>query len=212
VAAGRLHPIPPIGGPARAPLRFAAREEWFPGDLGATIEVPTQPERLPQPLEAGDRDQLVEALTHDTLAQKRNRALILLLSTGARSSEVFRVDRSEWNRECLWVLGEGDRERIVEVTDKARAGCRGLPRHPCRPLPRPVRWLAAGEQGRGAGGDHRPQAGDDPVNILGGHHPAVVAIGGGSATRPGRHAAFITHPQSQPPAWFHRRKNSSAIR
>jgi integrase len=29
------------------------------------------------------------------LVQKRNRALILLLSTGARSSEVLRLDRSE---------------------------------------------------------------------------------------------------------------------
>jgi site-specific recombinase XerD len=39
--------------------------------------------------------------------------LILLLSTGARSSEVLRFDRSEWKLERLWVLGEGDRERIV---------------------------------------------------------------------------------------------------
>jgi hypothetical protein len=43
-----------------------------------------------------------EALTHDTLAQKRNRALILLLSTGARSSEILRFDRSEWKLERLW--------------------------------------------------------------------------------------------------------------
>ena len=28
------------------------------GDLGATIDVPKLPERLPKPLEAGDRDQL----------------------------------------------------------------------------------------------------------------------------------------------------------
>jgi integrase len=56
------------------------------------------------------------------LVQKRNRALILLLlSTGARSSEVLRLDRSEWKSERWWVLGEGDRERIVEVTDKVRA-------------------------------------------------------------------------------------------
>jgi integrase len=34
-----------------------------------------------------------------TLVQKRNRALILpLLSTGARSSEVLRLNRSEWDR------------------------------------------------------------------------------------------------------------------
>jgi hypothetical protein len=64
----------------------------------------------------------------------------------------------------------------------------------------------------GAGGDHRPQAGNEPVNILRGHHPAVVAIGGAPATRPDRHAAFIAHPQSQPPAWFPRRKSSSSIR
>jgi Phage integrase family len=76
------------------------------------------------------------------VVQKRNRALILLLlSTGARSSEVLRLDRSEWKSERWWVLGEGDGERIVEVTDKVRAAVedyldtRG-------PLPRFVHWLA----------------------------------------------------------------------
>ena len=64
--------------------------------------MPSLPERPPQQLEAGDRDQLLEALSHDTLAQKRNRALILLLSTGARSSEILRFDRSEWKLERLW--------------------------------------------------------------------------------------------------------------
>jgi site-specific recombinase XerD len=86
--------------------------------------VSSLPEQLPQLLEAGDRDQLLEALTHDTLAQKRNRALILLLSTGARSSEVLRFDRSEWKLERLWVLGEGDRESgYTEITAQRRARC-----------------------------------------------------------------------------------------
>jgi site-specific recombinase XerD len=41
---------------------------------------------------------LLEALPNDTLAQKRDRALILLLrSTGARISEILRLGRSEWN-------------------------------------------------------------------------------------------------------------------
>ncbi|MBA2472071.1 MAG: tyrosine-type recombinase/integrase [Pseudonocardiales bacterium] len=106
----------------RSFLRFAAREQWLPGDLGATIDVPKLPERLPKPLEATDRDQLLEALPHDTLAQKRDRALILLLlSTGARISEILRLDRNDWKPDRLWVLGKGDRERVVGVTDKARA-------------------------------------------------------------------------------------------
>ena len=45
----------------RSFLRFAAREEWLPGDLGTGIDVPKLPERLPKPLEAGDRDQLLDA-------------------------------------------------------------------------------------------------------------------------------------------------------
>jgi integrase len=106
----------------RSFLRFAAREEWLPGDLGTTIDVPKLPERLPKPLEAGDRDQLLDALPHDTLPKQRDRALILLLlSTGARISEILRLDRSDWKPERLWVLGKGDRERVVHVTDKARA-------------------------------------------------------------------------------------------
>jgi site-specific recombinase XerD len=106
----------------RSFLRFAAREEWLPGDLGTTIDVPKLPERLPKPLEAGDRDQLLEALPHDTLPEMRDRALILLLlSTGARISEILRLDRSDWKPDRLWVLGKGDRERVVQVTDKARA-------------------------------------------------------------------------------------------
>jgi site-specific recombinase XerD len=92
------------------------------GDLGTAIDVPKLPERLPKPLEAGDRDQLIAALPHDTLPELRDRALILLLlSTGARISKILRLDRSDWEPDRLWVLGKGDRERVVQVTDKARA-------------------------------------------------------------------------------------------
>jgi site-specific recombinase XerD len=52
-------------------------------------------------------------MLHDTLAQKRDRALILLLSTGARISEIIRLDRSQWKPDRMWVIGKGDRERVV---------------------------------------------------------------------------------------------------
>ena len=56
-------------GTLRSFLRFATHEEWLPGNLGATIDVPKLLERLPKPLPAHDRDQLLEALPNDTLAQ-----------------------------------------------------------------------------------------------------------------------------------------------
>jgi len=40
----------------RSFLRFAVGEEWLPGGLGTTIDVPKLPERLPTPLEASHRD------------------------------------------------------------------------------------------------------------------------------------------------------------
>lgn len=56
----------------RSFLRFCAREEWLPGDLGATIDVPRLPDRLPKPLDADDRDQLLEVLPAETLEELRD--------------------------------------------------------------------------------------------------------------------------------------------
>jgi integrase len=44
----------------------------------------------------------------------------VLLSTGARISEILRLDRRDWKPDRMWVVGKGDRERVVQVTDKAR--------------------------------------------------------------------------------------------
>jgi site-specific recombinase XerC len=90
------------------------------GDLGATIDVPRLPERLPKPLDAGDRDQLLE-LPAETLEELRDRALILfLLSTGCRISEALRLDVEDWDPRRIGVIDKGDRERTVTVTEKAR--------------------------------------------------------------------------------------------
>jgi integrase/recombinase XerD len=105
----------------RGLLRFAAREGWLPGDLGSTIDVPKLPEHLPQPLEARDRDVLLEALPAETLPQKRDRAFILfLLSTGARINEALRLDRNDWKPARMAVIGKGDSERTLIITEKTR--------------------------------------------------------------------------------------------
>jgi site-specific recombinase XerD len=105
----------------RSFLHFAAREEWLPGDLGAGIDVPKLPERLPKPLADDDRDLLLEALPAGTLPQLRDRAFILfLLSTGARIAEALRLDRGDWQPDRMRLIGKGDRERTVLITEKAR--------------------------------------------------------------------------------------------
>ena len=110
----------------RSFLRFSAREEWLPGDLGTTIDLPRLPERLPKPLEADDRDRLLRALPAGTVAEKRDRALIgFLLSTGCRISEALALDRTDWRRDRVTVRGKGDRERVVMVTARAHEAMQG---------------------------------------------------------------------------------------
>lgn len=105
----------------RSFLRFASREEWTSRELAAVIDLPKLPQRLPKPLEDADRERLLHDMPAETLADKRDRALmLLLLCTGARISEVLRLNRSDWGNERLMVLGKGDKERVVNVTDRAR--------------------------------------------------------------------------------------------
>ncbi len=103
-------------------LRFAAREEWLPGDLGSVIDLPKLPERLPKPIDEDAREALLETLPADTLPQKRDRAFVFfLLSTGARINEVLVLNRGKWNPARMNVIGKGNKERAVNVTEKARA-------------------------------------------------------------------------------------------
>ena len=59
--------------------------------------------------------------TRELVVETRPTLILLLLSTGARIAEILRLDRNDWKPESLWVLGTGDRERVVQVTEKARA-------------------------------------------------------------------------------------------
>ena len=54
-------------------------------------------------------------------AALRDRALVaFLLSTGSRISEALALQRADWNTSSVIVRGEGDVERSVVVTDRAR--------------------------------------------------------------------------------------------
>lgn len=105
----------------RSFLRFAQRERWIVADLASTVDLPKLPERLPKPLENDDRERLVAGLTASTLKDHRDKAFILLLlSTGARISEILNLDRTDWGGDRLIVRGKGDRERPVIITERTR--------------------------------------------------------------------------------------------
>jgi site-specific recombinase XerD len=102
-------------------LKFVGREEWTTGDLGAHIDLPSQPERLPKPIQEKTRTRLGEALPTGTPRELRDRALILfLLSTGCRISEALQLNRTDWQREQVVVMGKRSKERVVIVSAKAR--------------------------------------------------------------------------------------------
>jgi site-specific recombinase XerC len=108
----------------RSFLRFRGREEWSPGDLGVTIDLPKLPRRLPKPLDAGELQRMtVDPVAGDDVdvAEMRDRALVaFLISTGCRISEAPGLDRSDWNNGSVIVRGKGDVERSVVITVRAR--------------------------------------------------------------------------------------------
>jgi len=85
----------------RSFLKFCAREEWSPGDLGVTIDLPKLPRRLPKPLDAGELERMTaDPAAGDELdaAGLRDRALVaFLISTGCRISEALGLDRVDSN-------------------------------------------------------------------------------------------------------------------
>lgn len=109
----------------RSFLKFCAREQWTPGDLGVSIDLPKLPRRLPKLLQ----DDELARMTADAAqgveldqAGWRDRALVaFLICTGCRISEALALDRSDWNRHTVIVRGKGDIDRSVVITDRARA-------------------------------------------------------------------------------------------
>jgi integrase/recombinase XerD len=107
----------------RAFLRFCAREEWTPGDLGVAIDLPKLPKRLPKPLQTDELERVTAAAAAGPdEPQLRDRALVaFLLSTGCRISEALQLDRADWDPARVTVRGKGDVERTAVITEHARA-------------------------------------------------------------------------------------------
>jgi integrase len=107
---------------------------------------------LPPPVSPGLLD---DALPHETLPQLRDRALIIfLLPTGCRTSEALTLDRSDWQREQVVVIGKRRKERVVIISPKARAAVDQYLALRTDPLPRPLHRVPARDGRRGRGPAH----------------------------------------------------------
>lgn len=109
----------------RSFLKFCSREQWSPGDLGVTVELPKLPRRLPEPLDDAELRRMTQDTAHGVkldAAGLRDRALVaFLISTGCRISEALGLDRVDWSSHRVIVRGKGDVERSVVITARARA-------------------------------------------------------------------------------------------
>ncbi len=108
----------------RSWLRWIAREGLIERDLSNGITLPKLEQRLPKPIDADELLRMLAALPHETLHEKRDRALVqFLISTGCRISEALALDRTDFPRSGnrLVVTGKGSKQRSVYLTVDARA-------------------------------------------------------------------------------------------
>jgi site-specific recombinase XerD len=108
----------------RSWLRWIAREGLIDRDLSNGITLPKLEQRLPKPIDPDELTRLLAALPHQTVLEKRDRALVqFLVSTGCRISEALALDRTDFPRSGsrLVVTGKGSKQRSVYLTADARA-------------------------------------------------------------------------------------------
>jgi site-specific recombinase XerD len=108
----------------RSWLRWIAREGLIDRDLSNGITLPKLEQRLPKPIDPDELSRLLNALPHESLHEKRDRAMVqFLVSTGCRISEALALDRTDFPRSGnrLIVTGKGSKQRAVYLTDDARA-------------------------------------------------------------------------------------------
>ena len=95
--------------------RFAFGEGLIPVDVATHLDLPRQSRRLPDTLDIGEIERLLEAASEGGV---RDRALLeLLYAAGLRVSEAIGLDREDLSIDGAFVrvIGKGDKERLVPI-------------------------------------------------------------------------------------------------
>ena len=95
--------------------RFAFGEGIIEVDVSTHLDLPRQSRRLPDTLDVGEVERLLEAASSGGV---RDRALLeLLYAAGLRVSEAIGLDREDVSLDGAYVrvIGKGDKERLVPI-------------------------------------------------------------------------------------------------
>ena len=104
-------------------FRYIMREGLRDSDPTADIEMPRIGRSLPTTLTEDEVDALLNAPNTDEPLGHRDRAMLeLLYATGLRVSELINMQQSQinFNQGVLRIVGKGDRERLIPLTDDAQ--------------------------------------------------------------------------------------------
>ena len=106
----------------RSWLKWLARENLVPNDLSNGITLPKLEQRLPKPLPPDELARLLANLPHETLLEKRDRALVnFLISTGCRISEALALDRTDVPRQGNRLIRSEERRVGKECSSPCRS-------------------------------------------------------------------------------------------
>ena len=104
-------------------FRYIMREGLRDTDPTADIEMPRIGRSLPKTLSEEEVDALLNAPNTDEPLGHRDRAMLeLLYATGLRVSELINLTQSQinFNQGVLRIVGKGDRERLIPLTDESQ--------------------------------------------------------------------------------------------
>lgn len=113
----------------RAFAKYLVREELLDGDPTALIGAPKKDQTLPAHLGPAETDKLLAAPDVETLAGRRDRAILeLFYASGLRLSELVGLDLEDMNlsSRMLRVRGKGGKERLVPCNQSAADAIRGM--------------------------------------------------------------------------------------
>ncbi|MDO5335222.1 MAG: site-specific tyrosine recombinase [Coriobacteriia bacterium] len=102
--------------------RFLVREGYAESDPTATVDLPKQPETLPDVLSIDQVARLIDECKTDTPIARRNQTILeVLYGCGLRVSELVGLDLDRVLAEegYLRVLGKGSKERVVPLSGMA---------------------------------------------------------------------------------------------
>jgi integrase/recombinase XerD len=104
-------------------FHFLVDERVLDRDPSLTIAAAKVPLRLPKALSEAVINELIDGISGSNPLSRRDRAIVeLLYATGARVSEVCRLDLSDLNYDggLLRLIGKGDKERLVPLGRSAQ--------------------------------------------------------------------------------------------